>query len=112
MTRGTWSILASELHTGWQTGAAYDGVEAVLQVIDGSWNAVLMDIRMSRLDGIGTLRIIRRLAPQLPGILFTGQASQGDIIESARQGAFTCLLKPINNDKLLKIIKQALPRAA
>jgi two-component system response regulator AtoC len=70
-----------------------------------------MDIRMPKLDGIGALRIVRRLAPQLPVILFTGQAGQGDMIESTRQGAFTCLLKPIASDKLLKVIKQALPKA-
>jgi hypothetical protein len=34
------------------------------------------------------------------------------MIESTRQGAFTCVLKPINRDKWLKVIKQALPRAA
>jgi len=107
------NYLVSELQTaGWQTGAAYDGVEAVLKVIDGGWDAVLMDIRMPKLDGIGALRIMRRLAPQLPVILFTGQAGQGDMIESTRQGAFTCLLKPIASDKLLKVIKQALPKAA
>jgi len=97
---------------GWQTGVAYDGVDAVLKVIDGGWDIVLMDIRMPRLDGIGALRLIRRLAPQLPVILFTGQAGHGDMIESTRQGAFTCLLKPINSDKLLNTIRQALPRNA
>lgn len=105
--------LARELQTiGWQTGAAYDGVEAAVKVIDGGWNAVLMDIRMPKLDGIGALRIIRRLVPQLPVILFTGQASQSDMIEGTRRGAFTCLLKPFPTDQLVRVIKQAVPRAA
>ena len=107
------NYLVGELQAAsWQTGTAFDGVEAVLKVIDGGWDAVLMDIRMPKLDGIGALRIIRRLAPQLPVILFTGQAGQGDMIESTRQGAFTCLLKPITSDKLLKVVKQALPKLA
>ena len=105
--------LVSELQTvGWQTGTAYDGIEAALKVIDGGWNAVLMDMRMPKLDGVGALRIIRRMAPQLPVILFTGQAGQGDMIEASRRGAFTCLFKPIAGDKLIRIIKEALPRAA
>ncbi len=106
------AYLVSELRSlGWQTGAAYDGVEAAVKVIDGGWNAVLMDLRMPKMDGIGALRIIRRLAPQLPVILFTGQASQSDMIEATRRGAFTCLLKPVPTDQLVKVIRQALPRA-
>jgi two-component system response regulator AtoC len=107
------NYLVNELQTaGWQTGVACDGVEAVLNVLEGDWDAVLMDVRMPKLDGLGALRLIRRLAPHLPVILFTGQANPGDLIESTRQGAFTCLPKPINSDKLLKIIRQALPRTA
>jgi two-component system, NtrC family, response regulator AtoC len=106
------NYLVSELQAfGWQTGAAYDGIEAALKVIDGGWNAVLMDIRMPKMDGIGALRIIRRLAPQLPVILFTGQAGQGDMIEASRRGAFACLLKPVPGDKLIRVIQEALPRA-
>ncbi len=106
------NYLVHELQAaGWQTGTAFDGVEAVLKVIDGGWDAVLMDIRMPKLDGLGALRIIRRLAPQLPVILFTGQAGPRDMIESTRQGAFTCLLKPIASDQLLLVMKQAIPRA-
>jgi len=104
------NYLVIEMQTaGWQAGAAYDGVEAVLKVMDGGWDAVLMDIRVPRLDGIGALRLMRRLAPQLPVILFTGQTGQSDMIESTRRGAFTCLLKPVNSDKLLQTIRQALP---
>lgn len=91
---------------GWQTGSAYDGVEAVLRVLDGGWDAVLMDLRMPKLDGVNALRIIRRVAPHLPVITFTGQAGQGDMHESARLGAVTCMLKPVNLDQLLQMLKR------
>ena len=101
--------LADELQTaGFMTGTAMDGVEAVLQVLDGSWSGVLMDIRMPKLDGIGALKIIRRIAPNLPVIMFTGQAGQGDMFESTRLGAFTCLVKPLAIDKLINTLNQAL----
>lgn len=94
---------------GWQAGRAYDGVEAVLKVLDGGWDLVLMDIRMPKLDGINALRIIRRAAPDLPVVMFTGQAGRGDMAESTRLGAFTCLVKPITTDKLLNTLSQILP---
>jgi CheY-like chemotaxis protein len=61
---------------GFIAGTAADGVKAVLQVIGGGWDAVLMDIRMPKLDGINALKIIRRIAPHLPVIMFTGQAAR------------------------------------
>jgi DNA-binding response OmpR family regulator len=33
----------------WQTGIAYNGVDGVLKVLDGGWNAVVMDVRMPKL---------------------------------------------------------------
>ena len=100
------NFLADELQqANHKTGAAYDGVSAVLQVIDGDWDAVLMDIRMPRLDGIGALKIIKKLKPDLPVIMFTGQAGQGDMAESTQLGAYTCLLKPVAIEKLLNAIK-------
>ena len=91
-----------------QTGSATDGVEAVLKVLEGGWDAVLMDIRMPKLDGTNALKIIRRIAPQLPVIMLTGQAGQGDMYESSRLGAFTCLLKPVATAELLDVLRQAI----
>ena len=93
---------------GWETGGAYDGVEAVLKILSGGWDALLMDIRMPRLDGISALKIIRRLEPDLPVLMFTGQAGKGEISESVNLGAFTCLPKPMRMEKLVATIEQML----
>lgn len=85
---------------GYKTGAAYDGVEAVLLVLDGGWDVVMMDIRMPKLDGINALRIMRRVAPEIPVVIFTGQAGHGEMINSTKLGAFACLMKPISPDNL------------
>ncbi len=92
---------------GYQTDVALDGVEAVLKVLDGGWDGVLMDIRMPKLDGINALRLIRRIAPGLPVVMFTGQAGQGDMLESTRLGAYTCLVKPLALDRLADVLRQA-----
>jgi two-component system response regulator AtoC len=103
-------ILADELESaGYATGRANDGVEAVLKVLDGGWQAVVMDIRMPKLDGIGALKIIRRINPRLPVVMFTGQAGHGDMAESARLGAYTCLVKPVAIGKLLAALGQVIP---
>lgn len=93
---------------GFQTGSAFNGVEAVLKVLDGGWDVLLMDVRMPRLDGVNALRIIRCVAPELVVIMFTGQAGQGDMSEANHLGAFTCLLKPVSMEELLNVLQQAL----
>jgi len=104
--------LADELSDdGYRVDTAGDGVDAVLRVIDGGIDLVLMDIRMPRLDGLNALRILRRLAPAVPVIMFTGQAGQGDMLETTRLGAKTCLLKPVNVERLKETVVQSLGRA-
>jgi DNA-binding NtrC family response regulator len=88
------------------TDTAYDGVEAVLKTLDGIYDVVLLDIRMPKLDGIGALKIIKRVLPDLPIIMFTGQAGRGDMIASTRLGAYTCLLKPVSLNQLVETIYQ------
>lgn len=93
---------------GWQTSSAANGVEAVLKVMDGGIDAVIMDIRMPKLDGVNALRIMKRIQPDLPVIMLTGQAGQGDMYESTRLGAFTCLMKPVEIDKLIETVRKML----
>ena len=91
-------------HAGYQTGLAYDGVEAVLSVLDFGWDIVLMDVRMPKLDGINALRIIRKLAPNVAVIIFSGQFKKAEIAEALKLGAYSCLSKPIRLDEVLKSI--------
>ena len=98
-------VISEQLsNMGYHTGVAYDGVEAVLSVIDQQWDVVLMDIRMPKLDGINALKIIHKLAPHISVITMTGQASQNDIIEATKQGAYHCLLKPVRLEEIFKAI--------
>ena len=70
-------IVAEQLvNMGYEAGTAFDGIEAVLSVLDHHWDIVLMDIRMPKLDGINALKIIRKLAPEVVVISFTGHAAQ------------------------------------
>ena len=98
--------------SGWETGTAGDGVEAVLKVMEGGWDAVLMDIRMPQLDGLHALTIMLRHNRRLPVVLFTGQAGQGDMMNAYRRGAYACLLKPLDGRRLVSALTEAMDRAA
>jgi DNA-binding response OmpR family regulator len=78
----------------------HDGVEAVLSVIDRQYHCILIDIVMPNLDGINALRIIKRLSPDVPVIVFSGNAGADQTEASLRMGAIKCLAKPFSMSEL------------
>jgi DNA-binding response OmpR family regulator len=95
---------------GWEVGAACDGEEALAQVKQGRWDAVLLDIRLPKVDGLTTLKLIRRHAPDLAVVVITGKAEQGDMIEAYRSGAYACMVKPLDEEEVVLTIENALGR--
>jgi DNA-binding NtrC family response regulator len=81
---------------------ATSGDEALALMKEKHFDVVILDIRMpGRLDGIGTLCEIRRIAPLTEVILVTGYASLETAIEAAKLGAFDYLLKPVKVEELM-----------
>lgn len=102
-------VLKMELEDeGWTVDLAGDGVDAVINFIDNSdtYDFVLMDIKMPRLDGINALRIIKKLSNKTPAITFSGNAGSGEMAESVRAGAIRCLTKPFEISLLKENIKK------
>ena len=92
---------------GYHTDSALDGVEAVLKEVEGDFDAVLMDVKMPKLDGIDALKIIRATKPDLPVIMFTGGPTQAEKEESERLGASSFLSKPVEVGELVESLKAA-----
>ena len=72
------------------------------------YDVVLLDIKMpGGMDGIETLREIKRIQPLAEVLLLTGHASVETSIEGMKLGAFDYLLKPMKFDDLLMKMAQA-----
>ncbi len=68
---------------------------------------VIMDVKMPGMDGIQTLREIKKQYPTIEVIMLTGHASVEVAIDGMKLGAFDYLLKPIKIDQLLYKIQDA-----
>ena len=84
---------------------AHSGQQALEKLIAHSTiEVVLLDIKMVGMDGIATLKAIKRLHPLVEVILLTGHASIESAIEGMKLGAFDYLTKPVDLEVLVNKI--------
>jgi len=83
------------------------GQEALAYLKDHSVDIVVMDVRMPGMDGIETLRKIKKSTPLLEVIMLTGHACLEIAREGMEVGAFDYLMKPIDIDELLYKLQDA-----
>src|SRR6185295_11637280 len=72
---------------------------------------VIMDVRMSGISGLETLRRLRQLDAKLPVIMMTAYGTTQTAIEAMKLGAYDYLLKPFDLPKLRQVISSALNAA-
>ena len=95
---------------GWKCVEADDGRTAVAAVEKSDFDAVLMDVRMARMDGIEAFARIHALKPALPVVIMTAYSSVDDAVEAMKHGAHDYLTKPLNFDRLRLTMTRALER--
>jgi two-component system response regulator HydG len=93
---------------GWKCVEADDGATAVEAVRNNAYDAVLMDVRMAKMDGREAFERIHELRPELPVIIMTAYSSVNDAVEAIRHGAHDYLTKPLDFDRLRLALERAL----
>nr|MBF0222583.1 sigma-54-dependent Fis family transcriptional regulator [Desulfobulbaceae bacterium] len=93
---------------GWSTSEADDGTTAVEAVKEQAYDAILMDVRMTRMDGIEALKQIHAYNPAIPIIIMTAYSSVDTAVEAIKLGAHDYLTKPLDFDRLKLTMLKAL----
>ncbi len=93
---------------GHATAITYTGEDGLAYLTRERPDAVVLDVRLPRLDGVAVLRQIRATDPTLPVIIMTGLATQGEIAEIRRLGVTEIIEKP----EILRHFSEALARIA
>ena len=95
---------------GWKCVEADDGKTAVDAVEKFRYDAVLMDVRMARMDGMEAFNRIHATHPALPVIIMTAYSSVDAAVEAIKHGAYDYLTKPLDFDRLRLTLERAVDR--
>lgn len=93
---------------GFDVSTAFSGYEAVDAIkYGGGFDVVVLDVKMPGMDGIATLKEIKKRAPDTEVIMLTGHATLSSGTQAMRKGAYDYLMKPCDISDLTEKIKEA-----
>ena len=96
---------------GFAVDCALSGKEAFSQLEkNDTIDIVVLDIKMSDLDGMSILRILKAKYPLIEVIMLTGHATIQSAVKALKFGAFDYLLKPCDLNDLLSTANKAFSR--
>src|SRR5579864_3042262 len=87
---------------------AHTASEGLERVADVRPDVILLDLRLPDQSGLDVLRQLRQIDARIPVVLVTVVRSADSAIEAMRQGAYDYLLKPLDLQKLDRVLGEAL----
>ena len=86
-------------------GTARDGLEAIEKARALRPEAIVMDVRMPRLDGLAAVRAIKAELPEVKIVMLTISEADDDLFEAIKSGASGYLLKSQSAEELLALVR-------
>jgi two-component system nitrogen regulation response regulator NtrX len=94
-------------YEGYKIDEARSGQEGLDKAAKVPYDAILLDIKMPVLDGIEVLENLRDQKILTPVVMVSGHGDVHTAVECTKRGAYDFLEKPLNRDKLLLTVRNA-----
>jgi len=94
-------------YESYRVDEARSGQEGIDKATKTPYDAILLDIKMPVLDGIEVLENLKEQRVATPVIMVSGHGDISTAVECTKRGAFDFLEKPLNRDKLLLSVRNA-----
>jgi two-component system NtrC family response regulator len=102
------TILSAVLEDeGFEVLTALGGHEALEVHKTSDLDLILTDMKMPAMDGIELLEHIKSVDPDLPVIMMTAHGTVDKAVEAMQKGAYSYVLKPFDNERLIIYVKKA-----
>lgn len=92
---------------GYEVLTALSGPEALEVHKTSDLDLILTDMKMPGMSGIELLENIKAIDPDLPLIMMTAHGTVDKAVEAMQKGAYSYILKPFDNDRLIIYVKKA-----
>ncbi|HET9747121.1 MAG TPA: sigma-54 dependent transcriptional regulator [Chitinophagaceae bacterium] len=102
-------ILSAE---GYKTDEAGDGEEGLKKFKEKSYDVVLCDIKMPKLDGIEFLQKATESNSDIPVIMISGHGNIETAVDAVKKGAYDYISKPPDLNRMLITIRNAMDRSS
>ncbi|HET8650306.1 MAG TPA: sigma-54 dependent transcriptional regulator [Gemmatimonadales bacterium] len=95
-------------YEGMEVRGAASGGEGITVYPEFRPHLVFLDVKMAGLDGLETLSRLRDLDPGAQIVMISGHGTIATAVEATQRGAFDFLEKPLDTDRLLVTVRNAL----
>ncbi len=90
---------------------AADGLECIVKIKQSSFDVIIMDVKMPRMDGMEAIEKIQNISPDTPVVMISGHGNIDTAVEAVKKGAFDFIQKPPDLNRLLITLRNALDKS-
>ncbi len=95
---------------GYEVESVESGEKAIERVKKAKWTAALVDLKMPGMDGIETMREIKKIDKDLPIIIITAYATVDTAVTAMKEGAYDYIVKPFNPEEISMMLGKLVER--
>jgi DNA-binding NtrC family response regulator len=95
---------------GYETYVAFDVVSGLSILEEEAVDVVIADLVIPGMDGLDFLMAVRERWPALPFVILTGHGTIESAVDATRRGAYEYLTKPIDPERLARVVEKALEK--
>ena len=99
------ALVAILTHSGYEVDAVYDGMQAWDKIRENSYDVIVLDRMLPKLDGLSLLKEIRKEKNTTPVIFLTAKDAPSERVAGLEAGADDYLIKPFFTEELIARIR-------
>ena len=89
---------------GYRVVTAETGAQALSLVKEKHFDIIFLDVRLPDTDGAQIFEQVKAIDPEVAVIMMTGYSEEELVKKSICQGAYTCIYKPFDIEKILALV--------
>ena len=97
-------------YEGYKIDEAVDGEDGLKKFTSSSYDIVICDVKMPKMDGIEFLEKAKAFNPDVPIIIISGHGNIELAVEAVKKGAFDYISKPPDLNRMLITLRNALDK--